>query len=704
MLTFATGAYVRWLEHLNANIRLLALPAAALSVCAGDQPSLEAARSLNASTAIWDCRIDAFSARRRQRLIGERFGTEAYLQIVHRKSTCILGHLRTPTSPSDILFFVDADVTLFADPRPHFLSLGVDLALMSDSNELGSAACMAGSTQRMLLGSPNATANFNSGFFLMRNLPVAQELWKTMLKFHMERPAIRQQPALNSLLQAQDGCNPLRPAANGCAGKVAARRSSLSISLTVCAALQPGEQVRIASSGETAWVRSSNSDGSVTVDSRDGHTAEERLSPEELSSPTLGSVCTKSPLTFAALNEALFLNGFCFYMERPLRHHTLDIGKIVAVHHNYVEGDERKFKRATAYETITSKADVDRAAFLSRARAAMERLPAWESELRVKPSTQECSNTELYFGTQPTQRSSEFQRAFESCRSRTSKGKRRLGPWPASVAPLCRHTPAALWSLPFSGATWLRIVLELTTGHSTTSMFPNGALTKLMPSEEWPWEGPVPECGRMLALNIRGHFRGPAWTSIACGGSISRAVFLVRHPFSVAWSKFLSEFPGMAKAEAWSKLASATVDTADLANGHWHRHAMYTARLWNYLTSWDAIRVDSAYRVWMKLGRPFLWVRVEDLTDDARGKFVLRSILDFLLHGNYDISQHVLSCALQEAGPLLRSLDDRAAPNQRLIAHAFENTSLRTGDGMWRQVASTAVKLGYTRYSYMGTS
>ena len=35
MLTFATGAYVRWLEHLNANIRLLALPAAALSVCAG---------------------------------------------------------------------------------------------------------------------------------------------------------------------------------------------------------------------------------------------------------------------------------------------------------------------------------------------------------------------------------------------------------------------------------------------------------------------------------------------------------------------------------------------------------------------------------------------------------------------------------------------------------------------------------------------
>ena len=95
---------------------------------------------------------------------------------------------------------------------------------------------------------------------------------------------------------------------------------------------------------------------------------------------------------------------------------------------------------------------------------------------------------------------------------------------------------------------------------------------------------------------------------------------------------------------------------------------------------------------------------VEDLTDDARGKFVLRSILDFLLHGNYDISQHVLSCALQEAGPLLRSLDDRAAPNQRLIAHAFENTSLRTGDGVWRQVASTAVKLGYTRYSYMGTS
>ena len=621
ILTFATGAYVRWIEHLHTNLRLLALPAAALSVCAGDEPSLKAARGLNTSVglSLWDCRIDVLSARRRQRLVGERFGTEAYLKIVHRKSTCILQNLRRLSSPSDILFFVDGDVTLFADPRPHFLSLGVDLALMSDVIEMGSNACVAGSTQQSVLGASNATANYNSGFFLLRNVPAAQGLWEKMLEYHVSHPATRQQPALNRLLQARDeGTSPhSRPSR---------------CSWTVCTGQGPTR------------------------------------------------ACTVLSLTFAALNEALFLNGFCFYMQRPLRQ---DRSKIVAVHHNYVEGDDRKYKRAVAYETITSKADVDSTAFLRRARAAMGGLPAWQSEVRVRPSTQRCNSTAT------AERSPNFRKSFQSCRTNT-KGKRSRK-FASRVAPLCHHTPVALWSMPYSGANWLRMVLELSTGHSTTSMFPNRALKRLMPSEEWPWEGPVPECGSMLALSIRGHIRGPAWTSIACGGVIARAVFLVRHPLAVAWSKFVGENPAQANAAA-------------LASGYWHKHAMYTARLWVYLTAWDSLRLDSAYRVWIKLGRPFLWVRVEDLTDDARGQFVLRGALDFLLDGNYDISQHVLSCALKEAGPLLRRLDDRVAPNQNLMEHAFENTSHRTGDGMWGQVGPPAMKLGYTRYSLYTTT
>ena len=634
ILTFATGAYVRWLEHLHTNLRLLVLPAAALSVCAGDEPSLKAARGLNTSVglSLWDCRLDVLSARRRQRLVGERFGTEAYLKIVHRKSTCILQNLRRLSSPSDILFFVDGDVTLFADPRPHFLSLGVDLALMSDVIEMGSNACVAGSTQQSLLGASNATANYNSGFFLLRNVPAAQGLWEKMLEYHVSHPATRQQPALNRLLQARDeGTSPhSRPSR---------------CSWTVCTGQGPTR------------------------------------------------ACTVSSLTFAALNEALFLNGFCFYMQRPLRQ---DRSKIVAVHHNYVEGDDRKYKRAVAYETITSKADVDSTAFLRRARAAMGGLPAWQSEVRVRPSTQRCNSTAT------GERSPNFRKSFQSCRTNT-KGKRSRK-FASHVAPLCHHTPVALWSMPYSGANWLRMVLELSTGYSTTSMFPNRALKRLMPSEEWPWEGPVPECGSMLALSIRGHIRGPAWTSIACGGVIARAVFLVRHPLAVAWSKFVGENPAMANADAWSKSDPANVNAAALASGYWHRHAMYTARLWVYLTAWDSLRLDSAYRVWIKLGRPFLWVRVEDLTDDARGQFVLRGALDFLLDGNYDISQHVLSCALKEAGPLLRRLDDRVAPNQNLMEHAFENTSHRTGDGMWGQVGPPAIKLGYTRYSLYTTT
>ena len=44
VLTFATAAYVRWLVRLHSNLRLLALPAVTLSVCAGDHISQQVKR------------------------------------------------------------------------------------------------------------------------------------------------------------------------------------------------------------------------------------------------------------------------------------------------------------------------------------------------------------------------------------------------------------------------------------------------------------------------------------------------------------------------------------------------------------------------------------------------------------------------------------------------------------------------------------
>eukprot|EP00964_Phaeocystis_antarctica_P125948 scaffold89645_cov75-Phaeocystis_antarctica.AAC.3 len=51
VLTFATAAYVRWLERLHTNLRLLALPAVSrLSFCAGDRVSQQAARAMGLVT------------------------------------------------------------------------------------------------------------------------------------------------------------------------------------------------------------------------------------------------------------------------------------------------------------------------------------------------------------------------------------------------------------------------------------------------------------------------------------------------------------------------------------------------------------------------------------------------------------------------------------------------------------------------------
>ena len=90
VVTFATAAYVRWLEALHTNLRLLALPAVTLSVCAGDRTSQEAARALRLTT--FDFSVGGPGVE--QGGAGERFGTERYLEIVHAKSMCIFAQAR----------------------------------------------------------------------------------------------------------------------------------------------------------------------------------------------------------------------------------------------------------------------------------------------------------------------------------------------------------------------------------------------------------------------------------------------------------------------------------------------------------------------------------------------------------------------------------------------------------------------------------
>ena len=340
VLTFATAAYVRWLERLHTNLRLLALPAVSLSVCAGDRVSQQAARHMSLTTLNFSLDLG-----HEQGGAGEHYGTGRYIQIVQAKSACIHAQL-VSLEPSSLLWFVDGDVTLFGDPRPSFLSLGVDLALMADNipgntrtdNRKSCKACIRGSARECFAG----RNNFNSGFFMARPVASTRWFWRTMLSYHAGRPEVRQQAALNELIrnygwwQDED-------------------RQTL---------------LRLWTSEVWNSKRWSSTTGVQNSASRVWELRELGLEFSAERPPR--------PVTIAALDESRFLNGYCFYERRPLRKHGLGSSRVLAVHHNYIDGDELKFWRAQVFEAVVQTNDTMQT-FLRRARVAMDTLSSWRA-------------------------------------------------------------------------------------------------------------------------------------------------------------------------------------------------------------------------------------------------------------------------------------------------------------------------------------
>lgn len=79
-------------------------------------------------------------------------------------------------------------------------------------------------------------------------------------------------------------------------------------------------------------------------------------------------------LKVGVLPSSQFMNGYRFY-EAPTNP-RVDPSAIVAVHHNWVRGDHRKWKRAVKYQTLIANVNESYNAFWQRAHAAMN-MPAW---------------------------------------------------------------------------------------------------------------------------------------------------------------------------------------------------------------------------------------------------------------------------------------------------------------------------------------
>ena len=421
----------------------------------------------------------------------------------------------------------------------------------------------------------------------------------------------------------------------------------------------------------------------------------------------------------------------CFYERRPLR---TDATSVMAVHHNYISGDDRKFERARAYHAIVDENDKTWEAFARRSRAAMQANASWS------PADAVGRNPNPAVGEARVLRPS----AKGAIRSREQCGSQHDASFEAKWSPLRRqcHTrhapqskpfcrsrlPPALWAVNGAGADWLRVVLELSTGYSTGSVIEDRALAALLPSEKWPSETPE-ECVSMLVIATTGSvgLHGSPWTQIACGGAVTRAIFLIRHPFAAAWASWDPQSrgnPGLVPLFLWPGYV-------------WQR--MHD---WAYLVDYATgnARVDTAYRVWMRERGEHVLVRLEDLLEGDRAEFELRRVLDFVLNGQYHLASHVARCALAEATATLRAT--RGSPKEEecvdvhggagssfllptccaqcAMRRAFERSfnhgrgpsAMRSkrltgrrinqsvGDAAWDLVAGTAPKFGYTRHGY----
>ena len=294
---------------------------------------------------------------------------------------------------------------------------------------------------------------------------------------------------------------------------------------------------------------------------------------------------------------------------------------------------------------------------------------------------------------------------------------------------LCHgHAPAALWSHPGSGNTWLRLVIELASGGRTGSIYSrkrrrctgqavheDDAQTLLgrqarrcqwghrlaakMPSEFWPHRTRQ-DCASMVAMKVHSR-RGwshlstsQPWVRIACGGAISRAVFLVRHPFVVAWSV----------------LSSMYTLNATWRYG-WTTAAVQVAQDWRSMIT-DSSNVDFSWRLWMRSRRPFLLVRLEDLKDPARSNLEVRRVIDFIYEGQPSAMR--ISCAWRRAESMLEKHRNGAlvidremmhqkleAPNAHFAGRWGGTPKGSAAAGIWAQVGTTAADMfGYERHGY----
>ena len=224
------------------------------------------------------------------------------------------------------------------------------------------------------------------------------------------------------------------------------------------------------------------------------------------------------------------------------------------------------------------------------------------------------------------------------------------------------------------------------------------------------------DCAGMAVVTVHGMAKTKAtpdwqvdystpWVKFACGGSLSRAVFLARHPFVTIWASLL------ARRARDPTIRLRSIQKKNRTRNFWsprlHDAAVATARQWRSMVNGVFRRteahVDWSWRMWKRRGRESAVFRIEDFQDPGRASYELRRLIDYVL-AEEPMKMGIkprLRCALKRATQMHDDHRNGSLVMDRDQARrVFEDEHFQTGDAIWKVVSNDAEALGYSRHGY----
>ena len=275
------------------------------------------------------------------------------------------------------------------------------------------------------------------------------------------------------------------------------------------------------------------------------------------------------------------------------------------------------------------------------------------------------------------------------------------------------HRPAVLWSCAGSGNTFTRAAIEIWTDRPTGSIYHesnSSFVAELRPVNT------TRACTGLSVIKVHGaEFEAP-WHASLCGGGVTRAIFLLRHPFRAALAEFqrwvaagpAKDAPPMIPGTAQNMHTRRVDFNALRAISAWAIRAPGLARRWAQLVRCDNWRIgrpgsgcikgDKSYGAWLASSpeRRGLWVRYEDLTAPGDlGRAELARVIAFAcpLCATRPVADHHRTHASTSWAHREQNSNGRPSIAEIIEARGAAAT-------MWGHVSTYAPQFGYGRYNY----